>query len=74
MQKQTKIKMNDKDSPKLGGGAPTALKLLGQVAPTAPPPVPASLGGRGRVVETAAQRYSADEQLQMNRDGSEISS
>ena len=30
--------MSDIDSPKLGGGAPTASKLWGQVAPTAPPP------------------------------------
>ena len=36
VQKQTKIKMNDIDSPKLGGGAPTTAKLWGQVAPTAP--------------------------------------
>ena len=44
VQKQTKIKMNDFHSPKLGGGAPTASKLWRQVAPTAPPPpVPASL-------------------------------
>ena len=37
--------MNDNDSPKLGGGAPTASKLGGggQVAPTAPV-VSASLG------------------------------
>ena len=30
--------MNDIDSRNLGGGAPTASKLWGQVAPTAPPP------------------------------------
>ena len=38
MQKQTKINMNDNDSPKLeggGGGAHTASKLWGQVVPTA---------------------------------------
>ena len=37
--------MNDIDSPTLGGGgAPTASKLWGQVAPTPPPPTaPASL-------------------------------
>ena len=35
MQKQTKIKMNDIYSPKLGGGSPTAPQLWGQVAPTA---------------------------------------
>ena len=36
--------MNDNDSLKLGGGAPTASKLYGQVAPTAqtPPPTPGS--------------------------------
>ena len=40
VQKQTKIKMNVFDSPKLGGRGrrPTAFKLWGQVAPTAPPP------------------------------------
>ena len=39
VQTQTKIKINDIDSPKLGGGgAPTASQLWGQVAPTAPPP------------------------------------
>ena len=37
VQKQTKIKMNDIDSPKLGG-APTASKLWGQIAQAAPPP------------------------------------
>ena len=36
MQKQTKIKMNYIDRPKLGGGAPTAFKLWGQAAPIAP--------------------------------------
>ena len=43
--KTKKIKMNDFHSPELGGGAPTASKLWGQVDPTAPPPppVPASL-------------------------------
>ena len=44
LQKQTKIKINAIDSPKLGGGALTAYKLWGQVAPTPPPPpAPASL-------------------------------
>ena len=44
VQKQTKIKMNDNDSPKLEGGAPTALKLWGQVvgAAGALPPPPGS--------------------------------
>ena len=36
MQKQTKIKMNDINRPKLGGGAPPVQKLEGQAPPTAP--------------------------------------
>ena len=49
VQKQTKIKMNDTDSPGLGA-APTQLPSCGgKLPPTAPPPprlpAPASLGG-----------------------------
>ena len=33
VQKQTKVKMNDIDSPKLEGGAPTASKLWGPLPP-----------------------------------------
>ena len=36
VQKQTKINMNDNDSPKLGGGAPTASKLWGKLPPLPP--------------------------------------
>ena len=60
VQKQTKMKVNDNDSPKLGGGAPTASKLWRQVAPTGPPPpdsrVPALAlwAGQRKLVGTGA--------------------
>ena len=43
VQKQTKIKMNDIESPKLEGRRPNSFQVVRVSSPTASPPAPASL-------------------------------